>query len=195
MAFTSPDAIAPYIEWRGDKLVTSYENSAGLQNIAFFISPQIDVIPDWFFVNGTLQYRAERMRGTGYKHYNHCWSGDVTAMLRHWNFALLVQYRKDQVSLWGESLTWGETFSVLQLNYNYKQCAIGAGVFCPFTKYDKGSRSISRYNINESRTRTDICPMPFIEISYNIQWGRQKRGASKLVNADAEVDRSTAKGR
>ena len=48
MAFTSPDAIAPYIEWRGDKLVTSYENSAGLQNIAFFISPQIDVIPDWF---------------------------------------------------------------------------------------------------------------------------------------------------
>lgn len=195
MAFTSPDAIAPYIEWRGDKLVTSYENSAGLQNIAFFISPQIDVIPDWFFVNGTLQYRAERMRGTGYKHYNHCWSGDVTAMLRHWNFALLVQYRKGQVSLWGESLTWGETFSVLQLNYNYKQCAIGAGVFCPFTKYDKGSRSISRYNINESRTRTDICPMPFIEVSYNIQWGRQKRGASKLVNADAEVDRSTAKGR
>ncbi len=66
--------------------------------------------PIGFFVNGTLQYRAERMRGTGYKHYNHCWSGDVTAMLRHWNFALLVQYRKDQVSLWGESLTWGETF-------------------------------------------------------------------------------------
>ncbi|WP_304479139.1 hypothetical protein, partial [uncultured Muribaculum sp.] len=77
----------------------------------------------------------------------------------------------------------------------YESFFAGAGVSVLFTKYDKGSRSISRYNINESRTRTDICPMPFIEVSYNIQWGRQKRGASKLVNADAEVDRSTAKGR
>lgn len=194
-AFTSPDAIAPYIEWRGDKLVTSYENSGGLQNISFFISPQLEIVPDWLMVSGTLQYRAERMRGTDYRHYNHNWSGDVTAMLRHWNFALIVQYMKPQVNLWGESLSWGETFSVLQLNYNHRNWEFGMGVFCPFTKYDRGSRSISRYNMNESHTRTDICPMPFIEISYNLQWGRQKRGASKLVNADAEVNRSSAGSR
>ena len=37
--------------------------------------------------------------------------------------------------------------------------------------------------------------MPYVSISYNLQWGRQKRGTSKLVNADANTDRSTAGGR
>lgn len=194
-AFTSPDAITPFIEWQGDKLVTSYENSDGLQVISFFVSPQVEIIPGWLTANGTLQYRAERMRGTGYKHYNRNWSGDVMAMLRHWDFTFIVQYMKAQVNLWGESLNWGETLSVLQLNYNYKKWEFGVGVLCPFTKYDRGSRSLNRYNINESHIRTDICPMPFVSIKYNVQWGRQKSGANKLVNADSSVEQSSTGGR
>lgn len=194
-AFTSPDAITPFIEWQGDKLVTSYENSDGLQILSFFVSPQVELIPGWLSANGTLQYRAGRMSGTGYKHYNHNWIGDVMVMLRHWDFTLIVQYMKEQVNLWGESLNWGETLSVLQLNYNYKKWEFGVGVLCPFTKYDRGSKSLNRYNINELHIRTDICPMPFVALRYNVQWGRQKRGASKLVNADSSVDRSSAGSR
>ncbi|MDE6270075.1 MAG: outer membrane beta-barrel family protein, partial [Muribaculaceae bacterium] len=46
-AFTSPNAITPYLYWSENKLITTYENSRGLQNLSFFLAPQIDIIPDW----------------------------------------------------------------------------------------------------------------------------------------------------
>ena len=45
-AFTSPNAIAPYMFRESDKLVSTYENSKGLKNLTFWLAPQIDVIPD-----------------------------------------------------------------------------------------------------------------------------------------------------
>ena len=194
-AFTSPDAIAPFIEWHDDKLVTSYENSKGLSNITVFLSPQINIIPEWLMVSGTLQYRAERMKGHTYKHYNHNWSGDVTLLLQHWGFTLSAQYQKSQSDLWGEKISWGEEMSILGLSYDWRRWEFTAGVLCPFTKYDQGSKSLNVYNTNEMHNRLDMAPMPFIQLRYNMQWGRQKRDAQRLINADAEVSRSSASGR
>lgn len=191
-AFTSPDAITPLTLWQNDRLVTTYENSRGLQNLTLFLSPQIVVIPDWLTLTGTLQYRAERMRGTGYRHYNHNWSGDITAMAQHWGFTLTAQYQKAQSDLWGETISWGESISVIALSYDWNNFEFTAGALCPFSKYDRGSRSLNRYNTNETHVRLDMAPMPFLQIRYNLQWGRQKRGAQKLINADATVDQSSA---
>ncbi|MDO4320120.1 MAG: outer membrane beta-barrel protein [Bacteroidales bacterium] len=194
-AFTSPDAIAPYIAWQGDRLVTTYENSRGLQNINIFLSPQIDVIPGWFNLSGTLRYRAERMRGTGYRLYNHNWSGEVTAMGTYRDFSLIVQYTRAAADLWGESITTGESMSLVALGYRHRVWDFMFGVLCPFTRYDRTLVSLNRYNTSETHLRLDMAPMPMIRISCNLQWGRQKRGADKIVNADVEVDRSTAGGR
>ena len=64
----------------------------------------------------------------------------------------------------------------------------------PFGKYDQGSRSMSKWNRNEQHLHLDM-RVPYINIAYNIQWGRQKRSAQKLVDIDANPDRSTAGGR
>lgn len=64
----------------------------------------------------------------------------------------------------------------------------------PFGKYDQGSKLLSKYNNNEQHMRLDM-RMPYFSISYNLQWGRQKRDARKLVDIDAKADRSTAGGR
>lgn len=194
-AFTSPDAITPCLEWEGDRLIKSYENSRGLKNISLFLSPQIEIVPDWLSLSGTLQYRAEQMSGKGYRLYNHDWSGDVTAMLQHWNFTLTAQYQRAQRELWGETISWGESISILALSYDWRRWEFTAGMICPFTKYDRGSKSLNKYNMNSTHVRLDMSPMPFIQVRYNIQWGRQKRGAEKLVNADANVDKSSAGGR
>ena len=53
---------------------------------------------------------------------------------------------------------------------------------------------LSKWNTNEQHMRLDM-RMPYISVSYNFQWGRQKRGAHKLINADADVNTSTAGGR
>lgn len=193
-AFTSPDAITPLLYWDNGRLVTTYENSRGLQNLSFFIAPQIDIIPGWLMASGYVQYRAERMRGTGYKLYNHDWSSNVNLRLTHWGFVLSGQYVRSQHDLWGEKISWGENLSVIELSYNWKNWQFGAGILMPFGEYDQGSRMLSKWNTNEQHMRLDF-RMPFINISYNVQWGRQKRETRKLVNADGSVDTSTAGGR
>lgn len=193
-AFTSPDAITPVLYWNDGRLVTSYENSRGLQNLSFFLSPQVEIIPSWLTASGYLQFRAERMRGTGYLIHNNNWSGNANLQLMHWGFVLTGQYIRAQHDLWGEKISWGENLSIVAIYYDWRDWQFGAGMIMPFGRYDQGSRMLSQWNTNEQHMRIDM-RMPFVQIGYNIQWGRQKRGAQKLINADANVDRSTAGGR
>ncbi len=193
-AFTSPNAITPLLFWEDNKLITTYENSRGLQNLSFFLAPQIEIIPGWLTASGYLQYRMERMRGTGYDIHNSAWSGNAQLRLMHWGFVLSGQYVRSQRSLWGEKISWGEDLNIIELSYNLKSWQFGAGIIMPFGKYDQGSMSLSRWNRNEQHMRLDM-RMPYITVNYNLQWGRQKRGADKLVNISADADRSTAGGR
>lgn len=192
--FTSPNAITPLLYWEGEKLITTYENSRGLQNISLFLAPQIEILPDWIMMSGYVQWRAERMRGTGYSLTNNAWSGSGSLQVRHWGFTLSAQYIHAQRDLWGEKISWGEDLNLIDLTYNWKQWAFSVGCLLPFGKYDRGSMSMSKWNTNVSHLRTDF-RMPYIGVNYNLQWGRQKRKANKLINIGGETDRSTAGGR
>ena len=193
-AFTSPNAITPLIYWDSDRLISGYENSQGLQNISFFLAPQIEIIPDWLTASGYIQFRRERMRGSGYKLFNSDWSGNAEIKLSHWGFVLSAQYNRAERDLWGEKISWGEDINIIDLSYYWKTWQFGAGVIMPFGNYDQGSKSLSKYNRNEQHMRISM-RMPYICIAYNLQWGRQKRGAVKLVDIDASTDRSAAGGR
>lgn len=193
-AFTSPNAITPLLYWDDNRLITTYENSRGLQNLSFFLAPQIEIIPDWLMASGYVQYRMERMRGNGYDLHSNAWSGNVEIQLAHWGFVLSGQYMRAQRDLWGEKISWGEDMNIIDLSYNWKSWQFGVGIIMPFGRYDQGSRSLSKWNTNEQHMRLDM-RMPYISVSYNLQWGRQKQGARKLVDVDANTDRSTAGGR
>ncbi|MDE6160617.1 MAG: outer membrane beta-barrel family protein [Muribaculaceae bacterium] len=193
-AFTSPNAITPLLHWDDDRLITTYENSRGLQNLSFFLAPQIEIIPGWLTGSGYVQYRMERMRGTGYSLHNNAWSGNATLQLMHWGFVLTGQYMHAQRDLWGEKISWGEDLNIIDLSYNIRSWQFSAGIIMPFGQYDQGSKSLSKWNRNEQHMRIDM-RMPYIAVNYNLQWGRQKRGAQKLVDVNAAADRSTAGGR
>jgi hypothetical protein len=81
------------------------------------------------------------------------------------------------------------------LNYDWQKWSFGAGLLCPFNKYDVGNQSLNRYNSNTMHMRLDMASMPFVKISYNLQWGYQKRGVNKMVDANARVETSSAGGR
>ncbi|MBP3298429.1 MAG: hypothetical protein J6L73_01965 [Muribaculaceae bacterium] len=193
-AFTSPDAITPLLRWEEGRLLTTYENSRGLQNLSFFLAPQIEIVPGWLTASGYVQFRMERMRGTGYSLHSNAWSGNAQIQLMHWGFVLTGQYMRAQRDLWGEKISWGEDMNIIELSYDWKSWQFAAGIIMPFGKYDQGSKSLSQWNRNEQHMRLDM-RMPYISVSYNLQWGRQKQGAQKLVNIDANADRSTAGGR
>lgn len=193
-AFTSPDAITPLLYWDDNRLITTYENSNGLQNLSFFVSPQIDIFPNWLILSGYIQYRMERMRGTGYKLYNNDWSCSANLRLMHWGFVLSCQYNRAPRDLWGEKISWNENISVVDLSYNWKEWQFGVGMIMPFGQYDQGFKMLSKWISSEQHMRLDM-RMPYLSVSYNLRWGHQKRGAQKRVNADANVDTSTAGGR
>lgn len=193
-AFTSPNAITPLLYWEGDCLINSYENSRGLRNLSFFLAPQIEIVPEWLNLSGYLQYRMERMKGTGYAINHNGWSGNAQMQLSHWNFMLTAEYKYSQRDLWGETITSSEDVNIITLTYNWKNWQFGAGVIMPFGNYDQSSRSLNKWNRNEQHMRLNM-RMPFVQIAWSPQWGRQKQSANKLINADASTDRSTAGGR
>lgn len=193
-AKTSPKAIAPYLFWEGDKLITSYENSHGKQSLSFSLSPQINIIPEWLMASGSLDYTMEKTEGQGYHLSNRCWSGNANIIITHWNFTAAMQYGRAQRTLWGEKLSWGEDFSSVALVYNIQDWQIGAFMFMPFGQYDQGSKMMSKWNHNEFHLRLDF-RMVGLMISYNLQWGKQKRGVDKLIDADVNVEKSSAKSR
>ncbi len=193
-AFTSPDAITPLLYWSDGRLINTYENSHGLRNLTFFFAPQVEIIRNWLVASGYVQYRMERMAGTGYKLYSYNWSGNANLRLTHWGFTLTYQYLKARRDLWGEKISWGENVSVVDLSYNWKNWQFGAGMIMPFGRYDQGFRMLSRWNTSEQHMRLDM-RMPYVKVSYNVQWGHQKRSAQKVINAGANVDTSTAGGR
>ena len=194
-AYTSPDAITPILYWDDNKLITTYENSrGGLQNLSFFLAPRVEIVKDWLLLSAYIQYRMERMRGTGYDLRHNAWNGQGMIALHHWGFVLSAQYRYAQRDLWGEKISWGEDFNIIELSYNWNKWQFAVGCIMPFGKYDLGSKSLSKWYKNEQHTRMDM-RMPYIQISYNLQWGRQKNGVQKLINSDANVDKSTTGGR
>ena len=194
-AYTSPNAITPLLYWDEDKLITTYENSAGgLQNLSFFLAPRVEIIKDWLMLSAYIQYRMEHMRGMGYNLRHNAWSGQGMIALQHWGFVLSAQYRYSQRDLWGEKISWGEDFNIIELQYNWKNWQFAMGCIMPFGKYDHGSKSLSKWYKNEQHTRMDM-RMPYVQISYNLQWGHQKRSVQKLINTDASVDKSTTGGR
>lgn len=193
-AFTSPNAITPLLRWDDNRLVTTYENSRGLQNLSFFLAPQIEIVPGWLTASGYVQFRMERMRGTGYEYRSNAWSGNASLQLSHWGFVLSGQYTRAQRDLWGEKISWGEDLNIIDLSYNWKSWQFGAGIIMPFGKYDQGSRSLSRWNRNEQHMRLDM-RIPYLQVSYNLQWGRQRHSARKLVDSSASADRSATAGR
>ncbi len=193
-AYTSPNAITPLFEWRGNRLVNTYENSRGLQNLSLFIAPQIEAIPGWLMFSGYIDWRTERMRGFGYSLTNSDWYGFATMQLQHWGFTLTAQYMRAQRNLWGENISWGEDMNLIDLTYVWKQWSFSAGCLLPFGRYDQGSRNLSKWNTSARHMRTDF-RLPYISINYNLQWGRQKRKASKLINVGGDADQSTAGGR
>lgn len=194
-AYTSPDAITPLLYWEDNKLITTYENSTGgLQNLSFFLAPRVEILKDWVMLSAYIQYRMEHMRGTGYDLRHNAWNGEGRLAVQHWGFVLSAQYRYAQRDLWGEKISWGEDFNIIELSYNWKKWQFAAGCIMPIGKYDRGSKSLSKWYKNEQHTRMDM-RMPYIQISYNLQWGRQKRGVQKLINSDANVDKSTTGGR
>lgn len=192
----SVDAVTPFMQWQGDKLVTSYDNGGAFTRWEITLSPQVVIVPGWLNVEGSLRFSHQKSNGSGYTHIYNGWSGDVTLMAMHWNWTFLLQYENRGGELWGETIEHGEKIGVVALQYQHGPFQFMAGMLMPFARYSYGSQLLSAYNSNKYTMRgKNIEKMPVLKISYNLQWGKQKRRATRLIDGDADVQTSKAAAR
>ena len=117
-------------------------------------------------------------------------------MATYRSFMLSATYEVNPSTLSGETISRNEKISTAMLSYRWKGFTFIGGVFMPFNRYSMGSESLNRYNSNRNVLRSNgFNCMPTIQIAYNFNWGRQKRGAQKLINADGDIQQSKAAGR
>lgn len=190
----APHEVTPYMWWDGDRLLTSFENSHGQTSWQLSVSPQIEIIPQYLTLKGTLRYYRCKSAGTGYRHTYGAWSGDVSLLANYRSFNLLANYDSATPTLWGETITKGESTSMLAVGYRYKGLMVMVGMFMPFSRYSMSSESLNRYNTNKNVLRSQsFDKMPCIQINYNFNWGHQKKSAKRLLDSDSDTDSSRSK--
>lgn len=191
-----PGAIAPWMEWEDDMLITSFENSHGQTTWQVSLSPQIEVIPKIVTLAGTVRYIHSTSEGTGYRHTINDWSGNVSLSGTYRNFSLITSFDRNPASLSGEIITIGEKTSDITLSYRLRGLQMAVGMFMPFTRYSISSKSLNRYNKNQNILRSNhFDKMPFIRLAYNFSWGKQRKAAKKLIESSDDIDQVKAAGR
>ncbi len=190
---TRPGAIAPWMEWVDDKLITTFENSRRQTEWQVSVAPQVDVIPKVLSIAGSIRYIHSTSSGTGYRHVLDDWSGHVSLNAMYRQFALIVSFDRNPATLTGEIINTGEKTSDIALSYRIKGLQAAVGMFMPFTRYRMSSESLARYNKNINVLRSkSFDKMAFLRLSYNISWGKQKKAIKKLINSSDEIEQTNA---
>ena len=192
----SPSAVMDFRRWEDGHLVLNWDNAGRHTSWSVSLSPQINVIPEWVTVSGSVSFFREYTRGTGYRHCIGGFYGSANVSVTHWGFSLMAQYDHGPTSLWGETKTRGEHFNMAMLSYNLNGLNIGIFMMMPFDRYSQETSVLNRYNTNRQVLRTKAFENMFgINLSYNLSWGRQRRDASKIISTDARTQSSSAAGR
>lgn len=131
---TSRNAIMPFMQWNGDRLMTSYANGGNFTSWQILFSPEFNIIPNWLMASATVCFEHQSTSGVGYKHHINDFSYDVTLMANHWNWGLMLQVVEQGKSLWDETITKGEFATTAAVTYNWRNFQFMAGMMMPFGK-------------------------------------------------------------
>ncbi len=185
--FRAPNAIAEYYcqtpEDEGDYIMSTYANQSRTR-WEIKVAPRVTVVKNWLTISGSLNFRRYYMRGPGYRNIATSWSGNYEVNATHWGFTLSGQGYFSPYYLSGQNYSRGEVIHILSLGYRYKNLNVTAGVFCPYSTYKQYNGVTSP--AMTSRTDTEmrkVSHMPFIQLSYNLKWGKQKEESRRLIDA------------
>ncbi len=151
---------------------------------------EMEVIPDLLSLTlfgGVNRYDS---KGETYHHTYSQWNGGVQAELVLGNFALSGTAHTRTNTLFGETIEYGESGSILNLSYSLNNLQIGCGVYYPFQSagWKAGSKLMNKYVQTSSWTYIrDNGNMFMINLSYNFAFGKKhKTGRKTLDHSDTE---------
>ena len=191
-----PNPIQTCYSWEGDYILRSYSNEGYYKDLGLSASASWDAVPAWLSLSADLNYSHEWNAGRNFRHKLDAFGQSFSAQVYHWGFALNFQFYNPAESLWGEELTRGERFNLIGLSYHWKNWNFSALVFQPFGKYSQKTEILSELVSQRTILRShSVERMPMLQISYNLNWGHQKRAAQRRLSDSGEASGTAAAGR
>lgn len=159
------------------------------------LSVNVKLVPDVLSLNlygGVNRYDS---RGHDYSHRYTAWNGGGSLSATYKGFSFYASMSSRYNALYGETINYGETNSVLQLMYTWKTLSAGLGMLYPFQArgWSGGTRQMNRLVQKESWSHIrDNANMVLLQLTWRFSRGRKHQaGRKELSNSDHETGIAT----
>ena len=159
------------------------------------LSVNVKLVPDVLSLSlygGVNRYDS---RGHDYSHCYTAWNGGGSLSATYKGFSFYAAVNSRYNALYGETIDYGETNSVLQLMYTWKTLSAGLGMLYPFQArgWSGGTRQMNRLVQKESWTHIrDNGNMVLLQLTWRFSRGRKHQaGRKELRNSDNETGIAT----
>lgn len=179
--------IANDIFFEDGKFINQNNNQIAFHNFMSELRIQVQPIKDHLTMSITPGIARYINKGDNYTHTFTHWyyNAEVNASYKKWIFNAFLSNSFQYFE--GETLYLGEIWQNISAGYKTDRFSISGGIINPFTKEWKSGQEVWSAFIPGSSTVTSpsISKMPYLKISYNINFGRQyKSGNKKIDNND-----------
>lgn len=179
--------IFKYYTWLDDNILRSYSNEGAYNVVSADVSASWEAIADWMSLSAELKFIRYHSRGRGFKHSLNTWMQSIGLQVYHWNCVLGFELNDPAESLFGEELQRGERFNIISFSYRWNNWTFSAMMFMPFGTYSQSAKVISELVNQSTELRShSVQRMPMLRVSYNLNWGHQKRSARRKLSGSAE---------
>jgi len=166
--------------------VRTFDNQKGFHRLNLQANLQLQPFKQYLSIKLNPYFNRYISRGDAYTHTHSNWGfrGSIIGMYKQW-MAMVDMFTSYHV-LWGETLNRDESIHSVAVGYNAGKWALQAMVMNPFTDdYHQGVENVSRLAPNKQRAFSrDFTRMLMLNVSFNLDFGKQKKTASKRIHND-----------
>ena len=166
--------------------VRTFDNQKGFHRLNLQANLQLQPFKQYLSIKLNPYFNRYISRGNAYTHTHSNWGfrGSIIGMYKQW-IAMVDMFTSYHV-LWGETLNRDESIHSVAVGYNAGKWALQAMVMNPFTDdYHQGVENVSRLAPNKQRAFSkDFTRMLMLNVSFNLDFGKQKKTASKRIHND-----------
>ena len=166
--------------------VRTFDNQKGFHRLNLQANLQLQPFKQYLSIKLNPYFNRYISLGNAYTHTHSNWGfrGSVIGMYKQW--MVMADMNTSYHEFWGETLNRGEAIHSITMGYNAGKWALQAMVMNPFTDdYHQGVENVSHLAPNKQRAFSrDFTRMLMLNVSFNLDFGKQKKTASRRIYND-----------
>lgn len=181
----------------GNSIINTYANHKNAHVFTNELHLALNSWKGWVTASTQFGHYRSIMHGNDYTHtYNNYYMNGFIG-LEHWNWTLGYQYQTNYNYFKGETLSGGESLTVIGLMYKHKTAQFMLAVMNPFSNdFKVESENRNRYaGYKRTSYLNATRQLVALGVRWNIQWGRKHNSGSKRLNNSSGSESVKASGK